>query len=363
MDRGQPWAATAASVLLVCLGPLAGSSTAQPSTAAKPQAQELVRQAYGKTSTAKTLVEFTEIIELCTQAQQGELSTEMQEYVKKLQAWAHNRRGEAYTKEAEGSSQSGQTERGAKLDQMALTEFDTAVQLRPDYWKALHNRGVGYGLARKFDEAIQDFTRVIELQPTYGDAWFNRAEIHYEHGRYAEALADYRAVLRLKPDDLDALMRRGHAHFQLQQFPEALADYNRAVELSPNNAEALANRGDAQRNLKQFAKAEADYRAAMRLNAKSARAHQSAAWLMATCPESRYRNPALAVQYAEKACELVGTPDFQYLDTLAAAHANAGDFEKARQRLAQAIRIAPASQTAPLQTRLSLYQQKKPFRE
>ena len=323
---------------------------------------ELVRKAYAKTSTAKTLVEFTEVIELCEQAQQGELSADLQEYVKKLRAWAHNRRGEAYTKEAEGLSQNGQTERGAKLDQMALTEFETAVQLQPDYWKALHNRGVSHALAR-IRRRHPRLHRVTELQPAYGNAWFNRAEIHYEHGRYAEALADYQAVLKLKPDDHDALIRRGHAYFQLRQFQEALADYNRAVELAPANAESLTNRGDAQRSLGQFAKAEADYRNAIKLDPKSAGSTRGAAWLMATCRDARYRNPALAVQYAETAYELAGTPDFQYLDTLAAAHANAGDFEKAQQRLAQALKIAPASQSGSLETRMALYRQKKPYRE
>jgi anti-sigma B factor antagonist len=47
---------------------------------------------------------------------------------------------------------------------------------------------------------------------------------------------------------------------------------------------------------------------------------------MATCREARYRNPTLAVQYGEKALELAGSSaDFQYLDTLAAAYAEAGD--------------------------------------
>jgi tetratricopeptide (TPR) repeat protein len=76
----------------------------------------------------------------------------------------------------------------------------------------------------------------------------------------------------------------------------------------------------------------------------------------------RYRNVDLAVQAAEKALELDGEQDVKYLDTVAAAYANAGQFDKACETLARAIHTSPAD-AETFRTRLALYQRQQPYRE
>ena len=84
---------------------------------------------------------------------------------------------------------------------------------------------------------------------------------------------------------------------------------------------------------------------------------------MATCPDDRYRNSQLALEAAEKAIKLDGRADFKYLDTLAAAYANAGEFDKAKHTIAEAIRIAPKERIAPIQHRQELYQRNESYRQ
>ena len=50
---------------------------------------------------------------------------------------------------------------------------------------------------------------------------------------------------------------------------------------------------------------------------------------MATCPDERYRNEELALTAAQKALELDGDKDPRYIETLAAAYANAGQYDSA----------------------------------
>jgi tetratricopeptide (TPR) repeat protein len=89
----------------------------------------------------------------------------------------------------------------------------------------------------------------------------------------------------------------------------------------------------------------------------------SAAWLMATCPDERFRDNDRAVAAAKKAIELDGGEDYRYLDTLAAAHASAGKFDDAKSIMEEVIKIAPDEAKERLKKRLAIYEEGKPYRE
>jgi tetratricopeptide (TPR) repeat protein len=133
--------------------------------------------------------------------------------------------------------------------------------------------------------------------------------------------------------------------------------------LNSDDAVAVADRGEAYRAMGQWEAAANDFRRAIELDPQMARAYQSAAWLMATCPDQRYRNPKLAVQAAEKAVAIQGDEDYIYLDTLAAAYANDGQFGRAQSTVRQAIALTPPDYAGRLKMRLDMYRQKKPFRQ
>lgn len=341
------------------LSVIAGSARAD-----EADAKSLVQQAYTQTQKASSIEDFTAVIGICEQAQKLSLSAEQAAYVERLLGWAYNKRGEKRLELASTAVEAGQSEQAAALDQEAQGDFELAVAHDPQRWKPFQNRGVSYALAGRYPEAEADFTRVIELQPDHANAWFNRAEVRYELKKYDEAVVDYTESLAREPDDLGAVTGRGHAHFRAGRFAEALEDYQQSVRLAPELPDAYANRGDAQLKLGQWEAAARDYRRAMRLGPESPRAFQSAAWLMATCPDERFRDSELAVKTAEKLLELAGDQlALSTFDTLAAAYANAGRYEEAVQTLDQAIDLAPEEVKRDLTARRELYQASKPFRE
>jgi len=89
------------------------------------------------------------------------------------------------------------------------------------------------------------------------------------------------------------------------------------------------------------------------------------AWLKATCPAPQVRNGTEAVEYATKVCELTDWKNANYLDTLAAAYAEAGDFDSAVKWQRKAIELLPEDTSAKsrngYESRLKQYQAGEPL--
>ena len=93
--------------------------------------------------------------------------------------------------------------------------------------------------------------------------------------------------------------------------------------------------------------------------------HNLLAWIKATCPDPSVRDGKEAVAAATRACELTQWKQWSWIDTLAAAHAEAGDFKRAIKFQEQALRIGRPTESdlKGMRERLSLYQEARPFRE
>ena len=306
--------------------------------------------AFKLSAKAKILDEHTRVVEMCEVGldREDDLPKDYPGYARRLLAWSLNKRGELLDEDQQPTE--------------ALEDFQRAVELDPRNWRAIHNRGVSLAQSGKYKEAMADFDRTIDLQRRFVKAYFNRGELRYELGQFAEAIEDYNLAIRLRPDDSAAYNSRGHAYYRLGNYRGALDDYTAAIRTDSGSAAAYTNRGDAYADLGYFAQAARDYRTAIRLDPELGRAYQSAAWLMSTCPDERYRDARRAVAVAERAIELDGDADYRYLDTLAAAYASAGQFEAARGVQAQVVAMAPDAAVERYRQRLALYQKDYPYR-
>jgi tetratricopeptide (TPR) repeat protein len=143
--------------------------------------------------------------------------------------------------------------------------------------------------------------------------------------------------------------------------------FREAVGVDPNYAEAHHNLGLALRMKGEREETLQHFEAALRLRADWAAPMNEIAWILATHPEERVRNPGRAVQLAERAAELTARRQPVILDCLAAAYAAAGDFDRAAATAQEATALAASGGAADLareiRKRLALYRQKKPFRE
>jgi tetratricopeptide (TPR) repeat protein len=161
-----------------------------------------------------------------------------------------------------------------------------------------------------------------------------------------------------------AYLNRGLAWTHKEEFDKAIADFDEAVRLNPNDAVSYCNRGAAWRAKKELDKALVDFNEAIRIDPDDPYPYDARAWIWATCPDEKYRDGKRAVESATKACELTNWNNPVYLETLAAAYAERGDFDSAVKWQAKANELrAEDEDKTDGESRLKLYEEKQPFRD
>jgi tetratricopeptide (TPR) repeat protein len=326
--------------------PAAASAT--PQVNADSAADRILVAAHEAAARAESEADFGQVIETCRRARASQATPVVARYANELAAWAMNRRGQIKAE-------------AGRINE-AMLDFDDAVRLDSQCWRAIHNRGLLFAQAGEFEKAFDDFSRAITINPGFAKAYSNRAALYIVAGDVHPALDDYSKAIEVDPDLAVAHRGRGRACHLLGRLDESMENYDAAVQLSPGDAYAVASRADLLTDLGRYAEAAREYERAIQLDAKLVHAHRGAAWLLATCPDASVRNAALAVERAEAAIQLEGRDDTLSLDTLAAAQASSGDFATAVETLTRAIAIAPDNEREVYHERLSLYQDRRAFR-
>jgi tetratricopeptide (TPR) repeat protein len=309
--------------------------------------EQSLAQAQRAASTAHSLDDLSAVASSCQRGLATNPSVELATSLRRLAAWAHNRRGELLT--------------GADRQEEAFGAFQLAISLDANCSLAIHNRAVSLAQQQQFAAALRDFNRVIELNPGLAVAYRNRAELLAALGRLNEAVADYSRAIESLSADAELYAARGYAWQRLGEFDRASADYDRALEISPGDPAIITQRGNLAAERGDYDRAIADFDRAVASEPNCAEAHRSLAWLRATCSDTRYRNAELALSAATKAAEL-SPGDYLVLEAVAASHAAAGKFSEAARFQQQAIAAAPPELLEPVQQRLARYEARQPFR-
>jgi len=107
----------------------------------------------------------------------------------------------------------------------------------------------------------------------------------------------------------------------------------------------------------------ADYDKALQLRPKDVAVLNNLAWVLATAPEEKVRDGKRALILAQEVSRLTNYRQDYVLSTLAAAYAEAGDFQSARQWAAKAVELGSKEHVEQLKLELQSYQAGKPWRE
>ena len=173
----------------------------------------------------------------------------------------------------------------------------------PSGWSASDYDRHGYDLLNKHDyeKAWRYFDAAIRTDPHMWSAYYNRATTFIQQKKWAAALEDLNSTIRLKPSFFLATFDRSWVNCRLGNYKAGLIDLDNLAAFTVKVGNTI----------------------------EQAEVLNDRAWLRATCPDGSIRNGQLAVADAKKACELLSWTLASHIDTLAAAYAEAGDFDSA----------------------------------
>ncbi len=252
-----------------------------------------------------------------------------------------------------------------------------AVQLAPQEWNFWNTLGVAYRNGGQLDEAEKTLREAIRLKADWPSAHYNLRLTLQAKGRLNEAIAEFNKELELEPkhpgnhNDLAWLLATC-SDPKVRDPRRAVELAKKAVQLAPQEWNFWNTLGVAYRNGGQLDEAENSFRKAIRLKAdwpsahynlrltlqakgqlneaiaefnkelelepENAGKHNDLAWLLATCPDPKVRDPQRAVELAKKAIKLAPGAD-GFWKTLGAAHSRSGNWKAAVQALKQAMEL------------------------
>ena len=249
--------------------------------------------------------------------------------------------------------------------QRAVEAFTVTIEAVPHDFEALNNRGFARIYTGDYDGAIADCSQAIKYNPGSAKSYNNRGFAFIFKESYPAAVKDFDQALAINPRYVDAYSNRCLAYIRQEQYTRALTDCSQALAINPRSAKALYNRGFARDRQGDPAGALGDYVQSLSVNPDYIEVFNNIAWILATSPDERLRDGERAVALAERA--VAHTPDVNFMDTLAAAYAEAGRFDEAvamENRVISMLAAAgAASDLGPHVERLSRFEDGRPYRD
>jgi tetratricopeptide (TPR) repeat protein len=217
-----------------------------------------------------------------------------------------------------------------------LKDFDEAIQdctravgLDAECDAALKLRGDAHLWQGHPDDAIKDFGESLRCNPKNAATFRARATAWVDKKDYEKALLDLDEAILLQPQNALPFKTRGVCHLAQEKPQQAIADLSEAIQRDPNQATLYDLRAAAYIANGDFSSALQDSEKTVRLDPNDVGGHLHLALLLATCDDAKIRDGKKAINHGVWACGLSEWKYDQAIAVLAAAYAEAGDWENA----------------------------------
>ena len=243
-----------------------------------------------------------------------------------------------------------------------IVDCNAALRINSELASAFRTRGLAYRELGDLPAADKDLSEALRLEPDSPLAALARATVRFDLGNSTQAIADCDTVLTQSPNTARAFTIRGMCKRRLNDLPGALADYTEAIRNSPEYPGTYNLRAAVYYQQSQYQRAIQDHLDALKRDPRNPATFNQLGWIWATAPDPDVRNGRQAKECATRACELTEWQEAGFMDTLAAAHAECGEFDEAVKWQEKARDLVKPEQAIDYDSRVMLYQNGRPHR-
>jgi tetratricopeptide (TPR) repeat protein len=281
----------------------------------------------------------------------------------------------------------------------AVRQFDRALQIRGDDPQVLSRRASALVNLERPVEARADLIRVVELEPTNPEGWrllagleerleeveaavagLERAielspegepkmalhkdlgDLYHRRRQFESSAREYLKALRIDEGYVPALERLAALLGQLGEYERSAEVYGKWIAREPKNVKARLGEATALILARRLAAARERLEAGLRELPESLDLKDLLARHLAASPDPAVRDGRRALELARELYEQV--PTTESMETLAMAHAEAGQLEEAiswqKRLLETADEDTPAEQLERWRANLKLYERGRP---
>jgi len=205
-------------------------------------------------------------------------------------------------------------------------------------------------------EARRYAQRAVQLDPELADARLCLGTALMRLQLYDASDAEFREAIRIEPGHPTAHAMLGQLFIARGQPAGAIEHLRRSIHFNNTDPATYVDLADALIKQGRYAEALSALEDATR-RLPNPDLRNTLAWLLATCPDPVLRDPERAVRLAEQNVTESQARNPIHLDTLAAAYASAGRFEKAAEWATRALGLATAAGANDLARGLSARRQ------
>lgn len=217
------------------------------------------------------------------------------------------------------------------------------------------------------EQAIVQLNRSLEIDPEQFGAYGHLGQVYYQLKNYEQALFYVEKSLSINSEQPIMLNQLAALYTRQKKPDKAIECFNKSLQIRPKQPDVMNELAMALYGQSNVQEALTLWSDSLEIDPNQVYAANSLAWIKATSKAAKFYNPGEALTFARRACELTKHQNPGMLDTLAAALAANGQFEKAVETAGKAIEIAKSTgqdaQAAGIQKHLNLYKTRQALRQ
>ena len=148
----------------------------------------------------------------------------------------------------------------------AITAFDEAVKIKPNFAEAWTNKGFAQGKLGRHLEKFSSCARATNIDPLFAEAWNCRGLARADLQQYQLALNEFDQAIAVNPEFYNGFFNKGQILLKLGQLENSIKVTSTVLSIRPDHSFAWTQICQALYQLKQYQDAKAHCEESLRIN-------------------------------------------------------------------------------------------------